>query len=87
MPLAVLAYVLAPEARRLDEIHLDRGELPLPPEHVLGHKVSLGPVERRLSRRRPVGYAGRVQSLREGPLRAGPLLVVCYVLAGLLVAQ
>src|ERR671916_2242034 len=58
MSLAVLANVLAPEPGRLDKVDLDRGELPLSPEHILRHKVCLGSVECGLARRRPIGDAG-----------------------------
>ena len=79
--LAVLAHVLAAQARRLDEVHLDRAELPLAAQHVLGHEVGLGAVEGGLALHRVVLHLVGVQRGLERVRRQRPFLVVGHVLA------
>src|SRR5579872_3790815 len=59
--LALLVDILAAEPRRLDEIDLDRADLPLAAENVVRHEVGLRAVERRLAGRLVVSDARRIE--------------------------
>src|SRR5215213_10688338 len=78
--LPVLTDVLAAEPDWLDEVDLDGGELPFASQHVLGQKVGLGTVERRLNGLLVVGDAGGVERFAQLLLGPRPLGIVGDVL-------
>src|ERR687890_152725 len=84
---AILANVHTSQPSWLNEVHLDRRELPLPPQHVPRQEVGLRPVESRLPGHGLVGDVGGVEGVAQGTLGSAPLLIVCYVLGSIWVAQ
>ena len=70
---AVFADVGAAQAGRLDEVHLDGGELPLAAQHIAGHEVGLGAVEGGFAFGFKVIHAVGIQGGAQGVLRPCPI--------------
>src|SRR5919199_525043 len=78
---SILPGVLAAEPRRLDEVDLDRGKLPLASEYVARHEVRLGTVEGGLALDRLILDAVRIERRPQRIRRLLPLLVIRHVLS------
>ena len=82
MFLTILADIGTAQTCRLDEVHLDRGKLPITAHHIAGDEIRFGAVES--------GFTGGFEVLQPGGVHGGaqrclsqrPFLIVLHVLAG-----